>query len=140
MVSADHNDTVGKLFSHPACNRHGHIAGGREEGGDAYEKCAGGPGLVADVVETVPVVAEFVKEGEVARLKTKVQDDGTGLSPEVTSQLFEAFVTTRPEGSGLGLHITRRIIEQHGGSITAQSAPGAGTCFELLLPASLPAA
>jgi two-component system sensor histidine kinase HydH len=61
-------------------------------------------------------------------------DTGLGMTPDVLSQIFKPFYSTRPGGSGLGLPTTRRIIEAHGGSIEAHSEPGKGTLFTITLP------
>jgi two-component system sensor kinase FixL len=63
-----------------------------------------------------------------------VADTGAGLSPEVAVQLFQPFVTTKPDGMGIGLSICRTIIEAHGGRIWAEANPGGGTVFRLTLP------
>jgi signal transduction histidine kinase len=63
-----------------------------------------------------------------------VRDTGPGISPEVSKRLFEQFFTTKPQGTGLGLYISRQIIEGHGGSLRWQSAPNAGTTFTASLP------
>jgi len=64
-----------------------------------------------------------------------VRDTGSGIAPEVGKRLFEQFFTTKPQGTGLGLYISRQIIEeQHGGTLTWKSAPGQGTTFTATLP------
>jgi len=63
-----------------------------------------------------------------------VTDSGPGLSPDVASRLFEAFVTTKPDGLGMGLSIARSIVEAHGGQLTHAEAPGGGCTFTLTLP------
>jgi signal transduction histidine kinase len=65
----------------------------------------------------------------------EVTDTGVGMTEEVRSRIFEAFFSTRPEGSGLGLPTTRKIIEAHRGSIHVQSEPGKGSRFTIRLPA-----
>lgn len=69
----------------------------------------------------------------------EVTDTGVGMSDEVRERVFEAFFTTRPAGSGLGLATTRRIVEAHGGTIGVRSEPGRGSQFTLRLPAASPA-
>ncbi len=64
-----------------------------------------------------------------------VSDTGSGITPEMSAQLFQPFVTTKPHGTGVGLSISRTIVEAHGGSITAQPNPGGGTVFRFTLPA-----
>ncbi len=63
-----------------------------------------------------------------------VTDTGVGMSDEVRSRIFDAFYSTRPGGSGLGLPTTRKIIEAHGGSIHVESEPGKGSQFTIRLP------
>lgn len=63
-----------------------------------------------------------------------VEDTGLGIAPENLPRIFELFFTTKASGSGLGLPICRKIIEDHGGSITARSERGKGSCFTILLP------
>lgn len=63
-----------------------------------------------------------------------IQDTGAGIALDVGKRLFEQFFTTKPQGTGLGLYISRQIIEQHGGTLRWESAPGAGTTFTATLP------
>lgn len=64
-----------------------------------------------------------------------VADDGPGIDPDLLPRLFESFATTKAEGLGLGLYISRGIIEQHGGRIDVETEPGLGTTFSVWLPA-----
>ena len=63
-----------------------------------------------------------------------VSDTGPGIAPEVGRRLFEQFFTTKPQGTGLGLAVTRQIVEEHGGQIRWTSTPGAGATFTVSLP------
>ena len=63
-----------------------------------------------------------------------VADTGTGIAPEVAAQLFQPFITTKRHGMGVGLSISRTIVESHGGSIAPQPNPGGGTVFSFTLP------
>jgi len=64
-----------------------------------------------------------------------VADTGPGVSEEIAAQLFQPFVTTKQHGMGVGLSISRTIVEAHGGLIWVEPNPGGGTIFRLTLPA-----
>ncbi len=63
----------------------------------------------------------------------RVIDTGSGIAPEVAARLFQPFVTSKVSGMGVGLSISRTIIEAHGGRIWAEPAPGGGTIFSFTL-------
>jgi signal transduction histidine kinase len=65
-----------------------------------------------------------------------VRDTGPGVAEAVRRQLFEPFITTKPEGSGLGLAVSRSIIEQHRGRIWLGEQAAEGTAFHVWLPES----
>jgi signal transduction histidine kinase/DNA-binding response OmpR family regulator len=65
-------------------------------------------------------------------------DSGTGMPPEVSERLFDPFFTTKPDGTGLGLAVSKKIIDDHGGRIEVQSSLGKGTTFKVLLPTQGP--
>jgi PAS domain S-box-containing protein len=69
-----------------------------------------------------------------AWVRVTFADTGSGIAPEVISRLFEPFYTTKTEGLGLGLYITRNIVEEHGGHIEVESKQGEGTTFTVWLP------
>jgi two-component system sensor kinase FixL len=71
---------------------------------------------------------------EEGQVEIGVADTGPGLAPEVASQLFQPFVTTKPDGMGIGLSICRTIIESHHGRLWAEDNPGGGTVFRFTLP------
>jgi signal transduction histidine kinase len=70
--------------------------------------------------------------GEKAILE--VEDTGPGIPEEMLPRIFEPFFTTRAHGTGLGLHVTRRIIKDHGGEIEIRSELGKGTVFSIQIP------
>jgi signal transduction histidine kinase len=57
-----------------------------------------------------------------------------GIAPENLDRMFEPFFTTKSHGTGLGLPISRRIVQEHQGQITVQSEPKKGTTFSIILP------
>jgi PAS domain S-box-containing protein len=61
-------------------------------------------------------------------------DDGPGLAPEKTAHIFDLFYTTKKGGTGLGLPLANRIVEEHGGRMAVASEPGAGATFAIFLP------
>jgi len=67
-----------------------------------------------------------------------VADTGTGINPEIARQLFQPFVTSKPNGMGVGLSICRTIIESHGGRISARPHNDGGTVYEFTLPFAEP--
>ena len=64
----------------------------------------------------------------------EVRDSGTGIAAEKLDSIFDPFVTSKPEGLGLGLSICRSIIERHGGTISAANNPDRGATFSITLP------
>lgn len=72
---------------------------------------------------------------DASSIEVAVADTGPGLAPEVAAKLFEPFVTTKAAGMGVGLSISRTIIETHGGRLWAQPNPVGGTIFRFTLPA-----
>jgi signal transduction histidine kinase len=70
------------------------------------------------------------------RVQISVSDTGVGLPAEKAEQIFEAFFSTKPEGSGMGLAISRSIIESHGGRLWATANSGKGATFHFTLPAA----
>jgi PAS domain S-box-containing protein len=77
-----------------------------------------------------------IREGT-HRCLLSVEDKGTGFSPEESDRLFEAFYSTKPEGMGMGLAISRSIIEDHGGHLWAETNQGPGATFLFSLPEAL---
>lgn len=76
-----------------------------------------------------------LREGRGNRyLRLRITDTGIGIAPEDLPRVFEPFFTTKANGTGLGLAVTRRIIEEHNGSIQVESESGKGTTFTILLP------
>ena len=76
-----------------------------------------------------------------AHVAVEIEDNGKGIPPDVLPRIFDPFFTTKDvgKGAGLGLSICHKIVEQHGGRITVDSAVGIGTKFKLVLPVTPPA-
>ena len=90
---------------------------------------------------SISVAASAVEREGRPLVRIAVEDSGPGIAPDVLSRLFVGFVTTkaRGKGTGLGLRICRRIVEEMDGSISASNRAEGGACFEILLPAAEPA-
>ena len=78
--------------------------------------------LLVDGVQPVPTVV------------VEVADTGPGMAPDLTDRIFNPFFTTKPQGSGLGLAVVRKIVDAHEGRIDVTSAVNQGTCFTVTLP------
>jgi two-component system sensor kinase FixL len=76
-------------------------------------------------------ISTVQQPGEMVEIR--VTDTGLGIAPEIAAQLFHPFVTTKPNGMGVGLSISRTIVEAHGGQLWAEPNPDGGTIFRLTL-------
>ena len=72
--------------------------------------------------------------GENETVVVSVEDTGSGLDPQTLDRIFDSFYTTKAEGIGVGLSISRSIIEAHGGQLSAAPAPQHGACFSFTVP------
>ena len=116
--------------------------------GDQYQLEQAFVNLLLNAVEainangTLAVSTELLADGQAPTRETearrwmriRISDTGGGITQENMSRLFEPFFTTKQNGTGLGLAVTRRIIEEHNGTIQVESAPVQGTTFTLMLP------
>jgi signal transduction histidine kinase len=71
------------------------------------------------------------------QLLVSVSDTGVGLPSQEVEQIFDAFFTTKPQGTGMGLRISRSIVESHGGRLWAAANSPRGATFHLALPTSI---
>jgi PAS domain S-box-containing protein len=79
------------------------------------------------VIECLPDPGQHV-------VRAAVIDNGPGIDPAIASRIFRPFVTTRSQGTGLGLALVQKIVVTHNGRVTAQAEPGGGTRFTVVLP------
>ena len=97
--------------------------------------------LIVNAIQSMSGVEDGNRELQIstARIEPEgvcvaVRDTGPGLSPESLSRLFETFYTTKPDGMGMGLSISRSIIEAHGGRLWADMNASGGAVFRFSLP------
>jgi signal transduction histidine kinase len=90
--------------------------------------------LQADGVEEKRITIHAFEDGKHG-VRIDIRDTGPGMDAETLRQVFKSFFTTKGDkGMGMGLSISRSIVESHGGRIWAESTPGQGTCFSIALP------
>jgi signal transduction histidine kinase len=95
--------------------------------------------LLSNAYEAMPeggVVTITTDATTAGRVRIAVADTGMGMDDEVRAQIFEPFFTQKARGIGLGLSVTKRIVETHHGTIAIVSTPGGGTTFTVELPAT----
>jgi signal transduction histidine kinase len=93
--------------------------------------------LVLNALDAMPSGGELQVELASPRddhVEVYVRDTGHGIAPHILPKVFESFVSSKETGVGLGLPLSRRIAEEHGGSLTAYNLPIEGACFVLRLP------
>jgi len=95
-----------------------------------------------DAMKDVDGIRELIIRSERAddgQLMVSVSDTGVGLPRQQADQIFNAFFTTKPQGTGMGLRISRSIVESHGGRLSATDNSPRGASFHLTLPTKLEA-
>ncbi len=92
--------------------------------------------LVRNAIQSSPAEASVAVRVRLGRegVSIEVQDHGPGIAPGDMQAIFEPFFTRRISGTGLGLAVARRAVEQHGGALYAESPPGGGALFRVVLP------
>ncbi|HHH38192.1 MAG TPA: HAMP domain-containing protein [Sedimenticola sp.] len=82
----------------------------------------------------IEVSTRVVQEGECDFMELRVTDNGPGFDEETMAHLFEPYVTTKKKGTGLGMAVVKKIVEEHGGQIWAENRSRGGACVILRLP------
>jgi len=113
---------------------------GQNEKEQPYQSASLGDSIAASrrigfSVHTRVLRVRTQREGDHKAIAVLVQDTGPGITPEKLESIFDAFVTTTSHGMGLGLAISRMIVERHGGQLSARSdEEKGGAVFQLTLP------
>ena len=95
---------------------------------------------MVDVHERPRLLLVKTERDDVDRVRLTVRDSGIGLPPQNVDSLFDAFSTTKSGGMGIGLFVSRSIVERHQGRLWAEPNDGPGATFALSLPFRPPAA
>jgi signal transduction histidine kinase len=97
--------------------------------------------LVMNAIQAMATVSDRRRELAISitpaapdHIQVTVEDTGPGLDPAVVQRIFDPFFTTKPDGLGLGLSISRSIIEAHGGQLWASLRAPHGTAFHFTIP------
>jgi signal transduction histidine kinase len=93
--------------------------------------------LLFNAIEAMGTNGDLTVSTEITdgkQLKIQIRDTGVGIKPENLGRLFEPFFTTKKNGTGLGLAISQRIVNEHGGNISAHGESNQGSTFSILLP------
>jgi signal transduction histidine kinase len=93
--------------------------------------------LLANATDAAPEGSDLTLETSLlptGEWRCRLHNGGTAIPPDVLPRVFEIFFSTKPGGTGIGLALCQRIIEEHGGSIAIESAPAMGTAATIVLP------
>jgi len=128
-------------FIMPECSKKGvalslDLAGPETAWVDGFQLKQAVLNLVLNALQATPAGGHVAvgTSGDKRRFVVEVTDDGEGMTPDVRDKALTPFFTTREEGTGLGLPLVHRILEQHGGSVDIASGPRKGTTVTLVFP------
>ena len=92
--------------------------------------------LILNAIDATPKDGRIVVTGSSDHRGAvlEVIDDGTGIDADSREKLFQPYFTTKQRGTGLGLFVTRKLVEEHGGRVEYETEPGVGTTFRVIIP------
>ncbi|HXW68634.1 MAG TPA: ATP-binding protein, partial [Dissulfurispiraceae bacterium] len=145
-VNAIIDSTVAFALRHPSFSSNGKVVTIKKDLSEQMPKTMADPLKLQQVFLNLFLnAADAMPEGGTITLQTvydvpsntiwiTVSDTGKGFAGTEMSKIFEPFFTTKPKGTGLGLPIVKRLVEQHGGSVSVESSPGKGTSIIMSMP------
>lgn len=132
---------VRKLLSHGILSSQVRLVGELADGlpvtlGDANQLKQAFLNIINNAIQSMPdggmITVSTLQRGQ--NIVVRIEDTGPGIPGDIMSKLFVPFFTTRKTGSGLGLAVTKRVIDNHGGDIEVMSEVGKGTIFDVSIP------
>jgi PAS domain S-box-containing protein len=132
---------VRKLLSHGILSSRVRLVGELADGlpvtlGDANQLKQAFLNIISNAIQSMPeggtITVSTLQRGQ--NIVIRIEDTGPGIPGDIMSKLFVPFFTTRKTGSGLGLAVTKRVIDNHGGDIEVMSEVGKGTIFDVSIP------
>lgn len=87
------------------------------------------------IEQTITITTKYLTEPHLNCIELRIQDQGSGIPPQLMDKIFEPYVTTKNKGTGLGLAIVKKIVEEHGGMVWIENM--AGACIIIRLPLNL---
>jgi nitrogen fixation/metabolism regulation signal transduction histidine kinase len=84
----------------------------------------------------IEITTRRCAEAVADKAEIRISDNGPGIDPALLDRVFEPYVTSKSRGTGLGLAIVRRLVEEHGGTVSAENSAGGGACLTVVLPVS----
>jgi signal transduction histidine kinase len=143
-VQSDINELVGDMVDFYSPQAYSHSITIRQGLHSEPLLCRVDPGMLKQAILNLFINAQQAmnEHGEIIARTSRqndeavihISDTGNGIPPERLPDIFKAYYSSRPNGSGLGLPTTKKMVDAHGGTITVDSEPGKGTCFTIRLP------
>lgn len=144
LASADINELISDMVDFYSPQAHSHSITIRHSAYDKPLICRIDTDMLKQVILNLFINAQqAIGEGGDLMIKTdrqendaviRISDTGSGIAPEKLKHIFQAYYSSRPHGSGLGLPTAKKIVEAHKGTIKVDSEPGKGTSFTIKLP------
>ena len=144
LASVDVNSLISDMIDFYSPQAHSHSIIIRQQLYDRPLVCKADEGMLKQAILNLFINAQqAMSDGGELLIRTdrrrkdaviQISDTGSGIAPDKLPHIFDAYYSSRPQGSGLGLPTAKKIVEAHNGTITVDSEPGKGTSFTIILP------